>query len=54
VGLLDERHALRNAFEALGVEEIVISPWVLPFAVHEPAILDVISERVIAPLAASA
>ena len=42
------------AFEALGVEEIVISPWVLPFAVHEPAILDVISERVIAPLAASA
>jgi len=38
-------------FEAMGVEEIVLSPWVLPFAVHEPEIVDVIAERVIAPLA---
>jgi len=36
--------------EALGVEEIVVSPWVLPFAVHEPAVVDVLAERVIAPL----
>jgi probable F420-dependent oxidoreductase len=39
--------------EAIGVEEIVISPWVLPFAVHEPEIVDVLAERVIAPLARS-
>ena len=39
--------------EALGVEEIVVSPWVLPFTVHEPAVVDVLAERVIAPLRAS-
>jgi alkanesulfonate monooxygenase SsuD/methylene tetrahydromethanopterin reductase-like flavin-dependent oxidoreductase (luciferase family) len=39
-----------GALEAIGVEEIVISPWVLPFAVHEPEIVDVVAERVIAPL----
>lgn len=39
--------------EALGVEEIVVSPWVLPFAVHEPAIVDALAERVFAPLRAS-
>jgi hypothetical protein len=39
--------------EALGVEEIVISPWVLPFSVQEAAIVDVLAERVIAPLGAS-
>jgi probable F420-dependent oxidoreductase len=37
--------------EAIGVEEIVISPWVLPFAVHEHEIVDVFSARVISPLA---
>ena len=26
-----------HELEAIGVEEIVVSPWVLPFAVHEPA-----------------
>ena len=39
--------------EAIGVEEIVVSPWVLPFAVHEPAVVDALAERVIAPLRAS-
>jgi len=42
-----------GAFQALGVEEVVLSPWVLPFAVHEPEIVDAIAERVIGPLAAS-
>ncbi|MGZ5300793.1 MAG: LLM class flavin-dependent oxidoreductase [Actinomycetota bacterium] len=40
-------------FEELGVEELVISPSVLPFAVDDPEILDVLAERVIAPLRAA-
>jgi probable F420-dependent oxidoreductase len=40
-------------FQALGVEEIVVSPWVLPFAVHDPEIVSVFAERVIAPLRAA-
>ncbi|MEO8423965.1 MAG: LLM class flavin-dependent oxidoreductase [Actinomycetota bacterium] len=40
-------------FEELGVEELVISPSVLPFAVDDPDILDVLAERVIAPLRAA-
>jgi probable F420-dependent oxidoreductase len=39
-------------FEELGVEELVISPSVLPFAVDDPESLDVLAERVIAPLRA--
>ena len=38
------------AFEALGVEELIISPWTLPFAVPEPDMLDVVAASVIAPL----
>lgn len=38
------------AFEALGVEELSVSPWVLPFALPEPEMLELIAERVIAPL----
>jgi probable F420-dependent oxidoreductase len=37
-------------FESLGVEEIVLSPWSLPFALPEPEMLEVVAERVIAPL----
>ncbi|MDP9330835.1 MAG: LLM class flavin-dependent oxidoreductase [Actinomycetota bacterium] len=37
---------------ALGVEEIVVSPWVLPFAVPEPEMLDLFAERVITTLSA--
>ncbi len=40
-------------FEEMGVEELVISPSVLPFAVDDPEILDVLAERVIAPLRAA-
>ena len=40
-------------FEELGVEEIVISPSVLPFAVDDPEMLDVLAERVITPLRAA-
>ena len=35
---------------ALGVEEIVLSPSVLPFAVDDPEMVDLLAERVIAPL----
>ena len=37
-------------FEDLGVEELVISPSVLPFAVDDPEMLDLLAERVIAPI----
>ena len=37
-------------FEALGVEELILSPWSLPFALPEPEMLHVVAERVIAPL----
>jgi probable F420-dependent oxidoreductase len=37
------------AFESLGVREIIVSPWVLPFAIHEPEQVELFAERVIAP-----
>jgi probable F420-dependent oxidoreductase len=39
-----------RAFESLGVEEIVLSPWVLPFAVAEPEQVEMFAEMVLAPL----
>jgi probable F420-dependent oxidoreductase len=41
-----------RAFEALGVEEIVLSPWVLPFAVVEPEQVEMFAELVLGPLKA--
>jgi probable F420-dependent oxidoreductase len=38
------------AFESLGVEELILSPWSLPFALPEPELLDVVAEGVIAAL----
>jgi probable F420-dependent oxidoreductase len=43
-----------RTFEDLGVEEIVVAPWVLPFAVPEPEQLDLFAERVLAPVRAGA
>ena len=37
-----------DAFEALGVGELIVSPWVLPFAIHEPHQVELFAERVIA------
>ncbi len=37
------------AFEELGVEELIVSPWVLPFALPRPELIDLLAERVIAP-----
>lgn len=37
-----------HAFEALGVGELIVSPWVLPFAIHEPDQVELFAERVIA------
>ena len=37
------------AFASVGVEEIVLAPWVLPFAVPEPAIVELFAERVMIP-----
>jgi probable F420-dependent oxidoreductase len=44
--------AIERALElqAIGVEEIVVSPWVLPFAVHEPDVVETFARGVIAPL----
>ena len=39
-----------EAFERIGVEEIVVAPWVLPFAVPEPEQVDLFAERVLARL----
>jgi alkanesulfonate monooxygenase SsuD/methylene tetrahydromethanopterin reductase-like flavin-dependent oxidoreductase (luciferase family) len=39
-------------FEALGVRELVLAPWVLPFAIHDPEQVERFAERVIAPLRA--
>jgi hypothetical protein len=38
------------AFEERGVEELIVSPWVLPFAIPEPEQVELFAERVIAPL----
>jgi probable F420-dependent oxidoreductase len=35
------------AFAAIGVEEIVVAPWVLPFAVREPEVVELFAERVL-------
>jgi alkanesulfonate monooxygenase SsuD/methylene tetrahydromethanopterin reductase-like flavin-dependent oxidoreductase (luciferase family) len=40
------------AFEDLGVGEIVVAPWVLPFAIHEPEQVELFAEEVIRPLRA--
>jgi alkanesulfonate monooxygenase SsuD/methylene tetrahydromethanopterin reductase-like flavin-dependent oxidoreductase (luciferase family) len=37
-----------DAFEAMGVEELILSPWTLPFALPEPGMLELVAERVIA------
>jgi len=37
------------AFGSLGVRELIVSPWVLPFAIHEPEQVELFAERVIAP-----
>jgi hypothetical protein len=39
-----------RGFARLGVEEIIIAPWVLPFAIQEPAQIELFAERVLAPL----
>ena len=36
-----------EALAAMGVEEVVVSPWVLPFAVCEPAQVDLFASRVL-------
>jgi probable F420-dependent oxidoreductase len=43
-----------SEWAAAGVEEIVLSPWVLPFAVPERDQVALFAERVIAPLRATA
>lgn len=43
-----------RAFAALGVEELILAPWVLPFALHEPDQIELFAARVVAPLAGDA
>jgi alkanesulfonate monooxygenase SsuD/methylene tetrahydromethanopterin reductase-like flavin-dependent oxidoreductase (luciferase family) len=33
-------------FAALGVEELIVSPWVLPFSIRKPEIVELFAERV--------
>jgi alkanesulfonate monooxygenase SsuD/methylene tetrahydromethanopterin reductase-like flavin-dependent oxidoreductase (luciferase family) len=37
------------AFGSLGVRELIVSPCILPFAIHEPEQVELFAERVIAP-----
>jgi alkanesulfonate monooxygenase SsuD/methylene tetrahydromethanopterin reductase-like flavin-dependent oxidoreductase (luciferase family) len=39
-----------EAFAAIGVEELIVSPWVLPFALIEPDQIERFAERVIRPM----
>lgn len=39
-----------RAFEDLGVEELIVSPWVLPFALPRPEVLEVFAHAVMEPL----
>jgi len=36
-----------RAFDRLGVEELILSPWTLPFAIIEPEIVRLFAERVV-------
>jgi alkanesulfonate monooxygenase SsuD/methylene tetrahydromethanopterin reductase-like flavin-dependent oxidoreductase (luciferase family) len=38
-----------EAFAELGVRELIVAPWVLPFAIREPEQVELFAERVIAP-----
>jgi probable F420-dependent oxidoreductase len=49
-GIPDEVLERVAEFEDLGVEELIVAPWVLPFAIHEPEQVDLFAERVIGPL----
>jgi probable F420-dependent oxidoreductase len=49
-GSPDRVHERIAAFEALGVEELILSPWVLPFAVREPEQVELFARHVIEPL----
>jgi probable F420-dependent oxidoreductase len=42
-----------EAFAARGVEELIVSPWVLPFAIPEPEQVELFAERVLAPFRAA-
>jgi probable F420-dependent oxidoreductase len=41
------------AFEALGVEEVIVAPWVLPFAIHDAEQVELFAAEVIRPLRGS-
>ena len=49
-----EVRARVEAFAARGVEELIVSPWVLPFAIPEPEQVELFAETVIAPLRSGA
>jgi probable F420-dependent oxidoreductase len=49
-GTPEDAIARLQGLEAIGVEEVVVSPWVLPFAVCEPAQIDVFASRVLPAL----
>jgi probable F420-dependent oxidoreductase len=49
-GTVEEVRARVAAFESRGVEELIVSPWVLPFAIPESEQVELFAAHVIAPL----
>jgi alkanesulfonate monooxygenase SsuD/methylene tetrahydromethanopterin reductase-like flavin-dependent oxidoreductase (luciferase family) len=47
-GTPDQVRERVHEFAALGVEELVLSPWVLPFALREPEQLELFAQELIA------
>jgi alkanesulfonate monooxygenase SsuD/methylene tetrahydromethanopterin reductase-like flavin-dependent oxidoreductase (luciferase family) len=45
-GTVDQAIERVHAFEDLGVEELILSPWVLPFSIPRPEIVEALAERV--------
>ena len=48
-GTPDEILERIGAFEELGVEELIVAPWSLPFAIHDPEQVSLFAARVIRP-----
>jgi alkanesulfonate monooxygenase SsuD/methylene tetrahydromethanopterin reductase-like flavin-dependent oxidoreductase (luciferase family) len=38
-----------EAFAVIGVEEIIWSPWVLPFAIPEPEMVELFADAILGP-----
>jgi hypothetical protein len=46
-GSIEQIRERVDAFAALGVTELIVSPWVLPFTIAEPAQVDLFAEALL-------